>query len=132
LIRILATWEPGKLPDVDVAQGPEVLEALGALPGTERRDHFAARWDKRADFKPSDRVDLGWIGEDEEGIWTRRHPEAAILDDPAVLAFMTVWFSCSDREIRPRDVERCSAWFIRAWGIALSAQARELGRSKET
>ena len=38
-----------------------------------------ARWDP-LQASQSERVDLGWIGEDERGVWLALHPETALIN----------------------------------------------------
>lgn len=47
------------------------------------------RFDPRPDFKFP--VFCDWIGEDDKGIWTRRHPEAAFAEMPELWDIWNKW-----------------------------------------
>lgn len=84
---------------------------------------YAVRWDKREDLCVS--ADFGWIGEGPDGIWTRRHIEAALMHDEEIQEIVAHWRCSSDRELRREDVEQLSGWYVTAWLTMLSAQNRE-------
>lgn len=69
---------------------------------------FAARWDPSPSKAPADPIDLGWIGEDADGIWLKRHPEAALLDHPEL---WDVYHAARVQpEMQPGDADRLSAF----------------------
>ena len=45
--------------------------------------------DRREDFEGE--IDCGWIGETRDGIWLRRHPEAALVERPALWWTVQQW-----------------------------------------
>jgi hypothetical protein len=97
---------------------------------------FAVSWDRIAqrnevvDFEP---IDLGWIGEDAEGIWSKRHIEAALAEDQQAQEILTVWNGTTDRALRRDDLGDLSAWEVDAWRAMLAAHDRErVRRGKPT
>jgi hypothetical protein len=51
-------------------------------------DSFASRWNQRAGFKS---VDCDWIGEDDQGIWTRQDPRSVLAAMPELWPEVTAW-----------------------------------------
>jgi hypothetical protein len=45
--------------------------------------------DKRDDYAGP--IDCGWIGEDRDGIWLMRHPEAALTEHPELWWMVHQW-----------------------------------------
>ena len=45
--------------------------------------------DRREDFTGA--IDCGWIGEDRDGIWLRRHPEAVLTERPELWWTVQQW-----------------------------------------
>ncbi len=101
------------------------------MPGVDTPKTLAPRWDRREDFA-GDPIDLGWIGEDANGIWMRRHPEAILSLDDDLHEAVTAFAMCSDRELRLDDIDTCSHWWAVAWATQLNAfRRRELRELKE-
>jgi len=93
---------------------------------------YAARWDRLDPQRdgPTETCDLGWIGEDERGIWTRAHPEAALLDDD------TLWgpwarYLDGHREPERSDYDRLSAFDYSALLTLAAAHGRQMRRDME-
>lgn len=105
----------GELADPEESDG--LLE-----PGGLWRD----RWDRREDFD-GDPIDLEVLGEDGEGIWVRRHPEALLVESPDLWGAVDRW-RLGLREISPADMETMSAWEVHALLTMASADAREMRR----
>ncbi len=105
-----------------------ILQELGCIPEFEPKSELNARWDKREDCDCNDRRDYGWIGEDEEGIWTRRNPEIALSVDPELHDVVSEWRCVIDREISFDDFESRSHWWICLWLSMFSASNREQQR----
>lgn len=69
---------------------------------------FAARWDPSPAKASTAPIDLGWIGEDADGIWLKRHPEAALLEHPEI---WDVYHTARVQpEMAPGDADRLSAF----------------------
>ncbi len=85
---------------------------------------LARRWDRRPDFRPGEEADHGWIGEDEEGVWLRRHPESVLAEDPELQAVFGQWRFTAQRKIALRDQRECSNWFLTAWSALYAAAHR--------
>lgn len=83
---------------------------------------WADRWDPRDELREP--IDCGWIGEDREGIWIRRHPEAALVDDETLWAPLDAW-RLGQRELTPEVVSRSSNWQVEAQVIMVAADQRE-------
>jgi hypothetical protein len=112
---------PGDVPELDVGQDAETQAALG---GEDLASPYALRWDRRVPFR-GEAIDLGWIGEDADGVWLRRHPHRALLDDAELCAIVTAFRLVSDREIRVADYPTRSAWWLTLWTAMLSASRRD-------
>lgn len=85
---------------------------LGQIPETAKqgKDHaYARRWDPRPELTPLDAVDLGWIGEDAQGVWTTVHPQAALLAHPELFGPVSE-FQAGLQEITPDDWQTKSAF----------------------
>ncbi|MEQ8278326.1 MAG: hypothetical protein RMA76_38140 [Deltaproteobacteria bacterium] len=90
---------------------------------------LADRWDgiehedeeARKSFK---RVDHDWIGEDADGVWIRRHPEAALLERPHLWAPVFA-YGAGQIELTPEDYETLSAFEYDAKLILLAAFRRQ-------
>ena len=54
-------------------------------------------------------VNLGWIGEDGQGVWIARDPQVALLDFPALWPVLAEWDS-GLREMTPEDYRTKSAY----------------------
>ena len=101
----------------DLLEGLEPDDGL-LEPGAQ----WADRWDPRDELREP--IDCGWIGEDREGIWIRRHPEAALVDDEVLWAPLDAW-RLGQRELTPEVVERSSNWQVEAQVIMVAADQRE-------
>ncbi len=106
-------------------QDPTHMAALGMLPGTDATGTLARRWDKRDDCDPSDFIDLGWIGEDAQGVWTTRHPSSALAQDPKLWGIVTEWRGRTDRDIGRGEYLQRSNFWSECWLALLFAQSRE-------
>ena len=98
------------------------LKELGAIPGEVMPDSYTHRWDKRDDFVPRD---LGWIGEDQSGVFLRQHPEVALAQDPDYWPVVTQFQVTSERATTVAAYSQQSNWWTRAWVTMLSASNRK-------
>ena len=104
----------------------DLLEGLDPEDGLlEPGARWADRWDPREELR--DPIDCGWIGEDREGIWVRRHPEAALAEDEALWAPADRW-RLGQREVTAEVLEQSSSWQIEALVVMAAADAREQSR----
>lgn len=99
----------------DWLQDPAARDGAGWL--HEADDVFAARLDPRPDCEGS--VNLGWCGEDAQGLWFARDPYCAALDDPNVWPVYLALVA-GDTEITQQDREHLSAFdfALKAHGVA--------------
>lgn len=67
---------------------------------------LSTRWDKNQIRIPED---YGWIGEDEEGIWTTVHPHLAYADRPELVELVER-FLHESQEMTADDWRTLSAW----------------------
>lgn len=111
---------------------PPLAQELDLLEGLEPEDgllepgaQWADRWDPRDEL--SEPIDCGWIGEDREGIWVRRHPEAALAEDEALWAPVDRW-RLGVRQVERSDLETLSAWEMEALIVMHAADQREQTR----
>lgn len=88
--------------------------------GPERS--FAKRWDPRPGAAP---VDLGWIGEDSDGVWTTLHPDAALLDHPELWGVVAE-FNAGMQEMTAEDQRTKSAFEFQAKLTMVAALGRKL------
>ena len=73
-------------------------------------------------------MDYGWIGEDANGVWTTRHPLAALAEHPEVEPILGRWDS-GLRELTPQDHATLSAWEWDALAcMQAAAQRRDMPR----
>lgn len=100
----------------------ELEDGDGLLEPGER---WVDRWDPREDLV--DEVDLGWMGEDREGIWLARHPDAALVEDEALWWVVAEW-QLGHRELSAEDRATLSNWQVEALITMASADAREQRR----
>lgn len=99
--------------------------AFGMVPGVDNGGgSFAPRWDKRDDYHPTEAVDAGWIGEDDEGVWMSRHPEAALSQHPHLFPVVAEWRR-GNRELTERDYLTKSARDHLAKLVMVCASRRE-------
>lgn len=68
---------------------------------------YAVRFDKRPDYQEP--TDLGWIGEDENGVWLKVHPQVAFLEFPE-LWNPVASYMCGAQELKQEDVATLSAF----------------------
>lgn len=120
---MLATWEPGSLPELSAAVASDDLDAIGL--GVEPRQ-YAQRWDPR---ELDGQLDYGWIGEDSGGVWLRRHPVAALAQTPVLWGVTTEWSAGrQDVGALDSDLRTRSAWELAAHQELQAAHAREQTR----
>jgi hypothetical protein len=86
---------------------------------------YAIRWDRREDWAPAD---LGWIGEDAEGVWMTRHPIAALAEFPELNSILARW-EAGQRELTREDYLEmsCCEWDALAI-MQCSRQRKDLKR----
>lgn len=90
----------------------------------EAGDIWGERFDPRPDLKFP--VFCGDIGEDDKGIWTRRHPEAAFLEAPELWDIWERW------RLGWREITADLSNFETEILLALAGvEARELKRGAE-
>jgi hypothetical protein len=100
----------------------ELEDGDGLLEPGER---WVDRWDQRDDLVED--LDLGWLGEDREGIWLQRHPDAALVEDEALWWPVHEW-QLGHREVSAEDRATLSNWQVEALLSMMSADAREQRR----
>lgn len=128
---MLVCWRPTDLPFPDFYD-PELFAEYGITEeiDEEKVGEFNAQWDRRDDFEPdideegNDRNDCGWIGEDEQGVWVRLNPLAALTQDELLWDLWTEW-RFGLRDLVREDFDRLSNFEIEAWAAMRSADARE-------
>lgn len=109
-----------------LARELELLEGLEPDDGLlEPGARLADRWDPRDDL--AEPIDCDWIGEDRDGIWLRRHPEAALVEDEALWAPVDRW-RLGVREVHREDLATLSAWEMEALIVLVAADQREQSR----
>lgn len=118
-----ATLDPKRVPSLGRELGLLELEDGDGL--LEPGERWVDRWDPREDLV--DEVDLGWMGEDREGIWMARHPEAALVEEEALWWPVHEW-QLGHREVGAEDRETLSNWQVEALLTMMSADAREQRR----
>jgi hypothetical protein len=96
----------GKLPD-------EVLFSYGVF------------HDKRGDFEGPE-IDLGWIGENAEGVWIKKHPQLVVAQRP------WLWGTLSEMrwgqtDITPEDYRTKSNYQLEAKATVYKALKRKYG-----
>lgn len=85
---------------------------------------LAPRWDKRTRFEP---VDLGVLGEDAGGVWTRVHPDLLLMRSPLLWPAVTDWRH-GIRTLSRVDIETRSSYYCGAYVIMMAADMREEAR----
>ena len=116
---------------LDVKRTPPIARELGLLELEdgdgilEPGERWVDRWDPREDM--SDVLDLGWAGEDRDGIWLHRHPDAALVEDEALWWVVAEW-QLGHRELTTEDRETLSHWQVEALLTMMAADAREQRR----
>ena len=100
----------------------ELEDGDGILEPGER---WVDRWDPREDM--GEALDLGWVGEDREGIWLHRHPDAALVEDEALWWTVEQW-QLGHRELDANDRATLSHWQVEALLTMMAADAREQRR----
>lgn len=91
------------------------------------REWFAERWDPwpRRELATVREIDLGDIGEDDQGVRVRRHPQALLAEAPLWLHQLHALFLRStERDLRMVDVEQLAAKAANAWLMMLGAHRR--------
>lgn len=120
---MLATLDPVRTPPLARELALLELEADDGI--LEPGERWVDRWDPRDDLQ--DEVDLGWIGEDRDGIWLHRHPDAALVEDEALWWVVAEW-QLGHRELSAEDRSGLSNWQVEALVTMGSADAREQRR----
>lgn len=127
---MLVCWRPTDLPLPEVYD-EELFAEYGITQEVDPEvGAFNARWDRREDFEPEedeegdDRNDCGWIGEDDQGVWVRLNPMAALAQDELLWDLWTEW-RFGLRDLVREDFDRLSNFEIEAWAAMRSADARE-------
>ena len=125
---MLATMDPKKdqIPPVHELRSVEDYEALGVIPG-KPASTFAARWDKRDDYEA---IDLGDVGEDANGVFTRVHPDTLLQSEPRLWDAWIEWCH-GQREITAEDYKTKSAYELECKIVLVGAHAREHDRRLE-
>lgn len=82
---------------------------------------WAEQWDAQERYMTAD---YGWIGEDAKGVWVCRHPEASLLEDPALWGPVNL-FRLAHHELTPDLVARLSNFEVEALATMIGAQQRE-------
>lgn len=126
MLRILATWDPSSLPEVDLTD-PELAAECGGVPGLEEGEAFAVQWDRREDYVLDDECDLGRIGENDKGVWATVHPASLLACEPLLWGVVTRW-RYGVREMTPALLRKLSAYEAQAMVVLMSAHAREEAR----
>ena len=116
-------WDPEDLPWEGI-NDPDQAHELGLLPEQDTASPYAARWDKRDGASV---VDLGWIGEDEEGVWIRRHPLVELTRPPDLWGVVSEYRHGLWRITR-RDYDRRSNFELDAKLPLARAHCRERDR----
>lgn len=107
----------------EAAKDDATAEELGLGMGTLSPFPYATRWDA----KKAERSDYGYIGEDADGIWLRRHPSVVLLEHPDLWSVVSeVTNGC--HKIRPRDYREKSAFEFDAKMTMSLAIQRERSR----
>lgn len=95
---------------------------------------YTARWDKRAPKGEGAALavseDLGWIGEDDAGVWIACHPMTALLERPELWA-MVGRFSGGVQEVTQRDFDELSAYEFEAHLTMVSAANSRMRREAQ-
>lgn len=110
-----------ELPWIDFADDDDWL----AEPTAKAREEGIDKREFRGD--PSD---FGWIGEDDNGIWLKRHPEAALTEHPELWWVVHRW-SLGQHEVTREDTEGLSNHEMEQLATMASAHGRELKRRTE-
>jgi hypothetical protein len=111
----------GALPMVDADwSAQEALEA-GLLFDAPLEEAFAVRFDKQPISEP---IDLGWIGEDADGVWLKVHPQTAFLEFPA-LWVPVARYMAGDCEVKGDDVDRLSNYDLDVKLVLQAASQRK-------
>ena len=108
---------------------PELQREYGVIEPASSR--FARRWDRRPDFEPDEVVDLGHIGEDDQGIWLRLHPETLIIQDKQLQAVLGAWRFTYERKLTLTEQKNSSNWFLTAWAALSGAANRQMDKDVE-
>lgn len=117
---------------MDASRVPPLARELELLEGLEPEDGLlepGARWVDRYDPRDdlAEPIDCGWIGEDRDGIWLRRHPEAALAEDEVLWDPVDRW-RLGAREVGKDDQDRLSHWQMEALIVLAAADQREQQR----
>lgn len=84
---------------------------------------FNVKYDQRDDLE--DEIDEGWIGENAHGIWTTRHPLAALTEAPELWRVVSRW-KHGDREPGLHDLKELTAVEAEAKLMMCAASGRAL------
>jgi hypothetical protein len=108
---------------------PELQKEYGVIEPAS--SVFARRWDRRPDFLPDEAVDLDYIGEDDQGIWLRLHPETLVVQDKQLQAVFGAWRFTHERKLTLTEQRTSSNWFLTAWAALASAANRQMEKELE-
>lgn len=74
--------------------------------------------------------DFGDIGEDSDGIWLKRHPQAIVLEHPEVWAGLER-FELGHGELGPKDADRLNAVDFQVLALCIDTSGRERRRREQ-
>ena len=98
---------------------------MGALPGIPAKAPFNERWDQRDNWQE---LDFGWIGEDVRGVWTKKHPDAALGEHPHIWGPF-IEYQSGLQTITREDFETMSNYEFECKLALVSAKNREQTRA---
>lgn len=119
--------EPDQLPPPELSNETDPVEVLHAAGWIDPLGRFPIQWDKRDDFVPprqADGWDFGDIGEDADGVWVARHPDALIAEEPELWDVLTEW-AFGQREITAEDYATRSNFELEAKRALIAADQRK-------
>lgn len=120
-------WDPTTLPSPH--EGTIELHAsIGALPGVDAEERFAATWDPREDYVPRLEIEDKTFRESERGIDALRHPEAVLRESPRLWDVISKWRSGVTHELTRADYARLTNFEIECWLTMIGAHNRETER----
>lgn len=100
------------------------MSAFGFIETEKQRPALALQWDQREDYHPADQVDLGWCGENQDGVWLTIHPDAALYQRPHLWPTIAEWRR-GHRELTEHDYQTKSAHDHMAKLVMVCANRRE-------
>lgn len=112
----------------DLTSNIELAERMGQLgTDTPMSGRANVRWDQRKDFVSDEHRDLGWIGEDAQGVWTRAHPIAALTEYPELWDSVAEW-NAGIRDLSRSEFDSLSNFDYEARLTFAAAHSREEAR----